>query len=294
MEGCPYVPRTKEGYLLAVALHELYEVAHRRRQPLSPPGHVRQFCVPGLREGYCCLCMGGLIENKWPDITLEDLYCEEDLAELQESAMSQVIDAKHRRQLEGLLRHRQPDRDRRLRRPGRRVENFEGAEDDRDSPGTGQPFGRHPRSRRPLRQPARAEGRAECAGHGRAARRKLPGKGENAPSRPAGVGAGACPGPTPWQSLPMSSSGETEPSQLRYRCPRANHARPHGRVALRPCRRRRLCDRRLPRESLLWRTCHGLNQPAKTGRWRSEMFLILSHAPCLDAPAVFNRFSALK
>lgn len=81
-EGCLYVPRTKEGYLLAVTLHELYEVLTGDTHHCQNPGRCVNSECRVTDEGYCCLCMGGLIDEKWPDLRLEDLYCEEDLAEL--------------------------------------------------------------------------------------------------------------------------------------------------------------------------------------------------------------------
>lgn len=81
-EGCACVPKTRDGYLLAVALHELYELLTADVSHCRHPGTcVNSVCRVSDR-GHCCLCMGGLIDRKWPDIALEDLYCEEDLAEL--------------------------------------------------------------------------------------------------------------------------------------------------------------------------------------------------------------------
>ncbi len=84
MEGCAYVPRTMDGYLLAVALHEVYELLTSDVSHCHHPGTCVNSVCQVSEQGYCCLCMGGLIEQKWPDITLEDLYCEEDLAQLRQ------------------------------------------------------------------------------------------------------------------------------------------------------------------------------------------------------------------
>jgi hypothetical protein len=84
-EGCAYVPRTRDGYLLAVALHELYELlTHDVRHCHHPGTCVNSVCRVSP-QGYCCLCMGGLIDKKWPDITLKELYCSEDLRELKQA-----------------------------------------------------------------------------------------------------------------------------------------------------------------------------------------------------------------
>jgi hypothetical protein len=81
-EGCAYNPKTRDGYLLAVALHELYELLTNDLHHCHNPGTCVNSVCRVSDKGHCCLCMGGLIERKWPDITLEELYCEEDLAEL--------------------------------------------------------------------------------------------------------------------------------------------------------------------------------------------------------------------
>jgi hypothetical protein len=84
LDGCLFVPKTLNGYLLAVTLHELYEIITGDLSHCKNPGKcINSKCLVS-KKGHCCLCMGGLIEEKWPDITLEDLYCEEDLAQLRQ------------------------------------------------------------------------------------------------------------------------------------------------------------------------------------------------------------------
>lgn len=84
-EGCAYVPKSLDSYLLAVTLHELYELLTGDVYHCHHPG----ICVNSVCRvsdcGYCCLCMGGLIDAKWPDLALEDLYCDEDLGELRQA-----------------------------------------------------------------------------------------------------------------------------------------------------------------------------------------------------------------
>jgi hypothetical protein len=82
---CAYAPKTRDGYLLAVALHELYELLTGDVRHCHHPGTCVNSVCRASDRGHCCLCMGGLIERKWPDITLEELYCEEDLAQLRQS-----------------------------------------------------------------------------------------------------------------------------------------------------------------------------------------------------------------
>jgi len=82
LEGCHYVPETLDGYLLAVTLHELYEIITGDLSHCRNPGRCVNSQCRMSKKGYCCLCMGGLIDRKWPDLALEDLYCEEDLGHL--------------------------------------------------------------------------------------------------------------------------------------------------------------------------------------------------------------------
>ena len=79
---CDHTPETMDSYLVAVALHELYEnltgdVSHCRN-----PGKCINSVCRHYENGTCCVCMGGLIDKKYPDLRLEDLFCEEDLSEL--------------------------------------------------------------------------------------------------------------------------------------------------------------------------------------------------------------------
>lgn len=84
-DGCAHAPRTLDGYLLAVTLHELYELLTQDVSHCHHPGTCVNSVCRVFEQGQCCLCMGGLIEQKWPDIALEDLYCEEDLAQLRQA-----------------------------------------------------------------------------------------------------------------------------------------------------------------------------------------------------------------
>lgn len=79
---CAYVPRTMDGYLLAVALHEIYENLTGDVRHCRNPGKCINSVCRLYENGTCCVCMGGLIDHKYPDLQLEDLYCEEDLDEL--------------------------------------------------------------------------------------------------------------------------------------------------------------------------------------------------------------------
>jgi hypothetical protein len=75
-------PDTIDGYLLAITLHELYEVL---TGDFGHCDHARR-CINSMCDiedvGTCSACMGSLIDEKYPDIKLEDLYCEEHLAKL--------------------------------------------------------------------------------------------------------------------------------------------------------------------------------------------------------------------
>jgi hypothetical protein len=79
---CDHVPKTMEGYLLAVTLHELYEnLTHDSRHCRNPGRCLNSVCRIH-KNGTCCVCMGGLIDDRWPDLRLEELYCREHLEAL--------------------------------------------------------------------------------------------------------------------------------------------------------------------------------------------------------------------
>lgn len=84
-EDCAYVPKTMDGYLLAVTLHELYENLTGDVSHCHNPGQCINSICRLFENGTCCVCMGGLIDKKYPDLRLEDLFCEEDLGELRRS-----------------------------------------------------------------------------------------------------------------------------------------------------------------------------------------------------------------
>jgi len=80
--NCAYVPETMDGYLIAVTLHELYENLTGNTRHCRNPGVCINSVCRLYENGTCRACMGGLIEKKYPDLRLEDLYCEENLAKL--------------------------------------------------------------------------------------------------------------------------------------------------------------------------------------------------------------------
>jgi hypothetical protein len=79
---CAYVPHDMESYLLAVTLHELYENLTGDVRHCHNAGKCLNSVCRVNHNGTCCVCMAGLIEKKWPDLTLEDLYCEKHRAGL--------------------------------------------------------------------------------------------------------------------------------------------------------------------------------------------------------------------
>lgn len=81
-DECVYTPGTMDGYLLAVTLHELYENLTGDVHHCQNPGKCLNSVCQVYDNGTCCVCMAGLIDEKWPNLRLEDLYCEEDLGEL--------------------------------------------------------------------------------------------------------------------------------------------------------------------------------------------------------------------
>lgn len=88
-EDCDHVPETMDGYLLSVTLHELYENLTGDVRHCRNPGRCINSICRLYENGTCCVCMGGLIDKKYSDLRLEDLYCEEDLAELR-NALSRL------------------------------------------------------------------------------------------------------------------------------------------------------------------------------------------------------------
>lgn len=82
---CEHKPGTMDSYLLAVTLHELYENLTRDVRHCRNPGKCINSICRLYENGTCCVCMGGMIDRKLPGLTLQDLYCEEDLAELKKA-----------------------------------------------------------------------------------------------------------------------------------------------------------------------------------------------------------------
>jgi len=80
-EMCPG-PGSLDAYLLVITLHELYELLTGDFGHCDNPGRcINSEC--GVYEvGTCSACMGAMIDEKFPDITLEDLYCIEHLRKL--------------------------------------------------------------------------------------------------------------------------------------------------------------------------------------------------------------------
>jgi hypothetical protein len=80
-DACPG-PGSLDAYLLVVTLHELYELLTGDFGHCDNPGRcINSEC--GVYEvGTCSACLGALVDEKFPDLTLEDLYCEGHLANL--------------------------------------------------------------------------------------------------------------------------------------------------------------------------------------------------------------------
>ena len=79
---CYYAPRTLEGYLIAITFHELYENITGDVHHCGHPGTCINSECQYHGNGTCSACMGGFIDKKFPDIALEDIYCEEHLSNL--------------------------------------------------------------------------------------------------------------------------------------------------------------------------------------------------------------------
>lgn len=79
---CFYQPGTMEGYLLSVTFHELYENITGDVRHCRNPGICINATCKFYDNGTCSVCMGGFIDEKLPELTLENLYCAEHLAKL--------------------------------------------------------------------------------------------------------------------------------------------------------------------------------------------------------------------
>lgn len=79
-EEC-YPKSSLDGYLLVITLHELYELLTGDFGHCENPGRcINSEC--GFDVGTCSACMGALVDEKFPDMGLEDLYCPEHLGKL--------------------------------------------------------------------------------------------------------------------------------------------------------------------------------------------------------------------
>ena len=67
-EDCDHVPKTLDGYLLSVTLHELYENLTGDVRHCRNPGKCVNSICRLYENGTCGVCMGGLIEEKYPDL----------------------------------------------------------------------------------------------------------------------------------------------------------------------------------------------------------------------------------
>jgi len=80
-EEC-YGQSSLDAYLLVITLHELYELFTGDFGHCDNPGRcINSEC--GVYEvGTCSACMGALVDEKFPALRLEDLYCPEHLRKL--------------------------------------------------------------------------------------------------------------------------------------------------------------------------------------------------------------------
>lgn len=80
-EEC-YGKSSLDAYLLAVTLHELYELFTGDFGHCDNPGRCINSECGVYVVGTCSACMGTLVDEKFPDLKLEDLYCPEHLRKL--------------------------------------------------------------------------------------------------------------------------------------------------------------------------------------------------------------------
>ncbi len=80
-EEC-YGTGTLDAYLLVIALHELYELLTGDFGHCDNPRRCINSECDLYDVGTCSACMGAFVDKKFPDLTLESLYCEEHLKKL--------------------------------------------------------------------------------------------------------------------------------------------------------------------------------------------------------------------
>ena len=81
-EKCRLKTGTIDGFLLVVTLHELYEVITGDFDHCDNPCTCINSECEYFDVGTCSACMGALIDEKFPDLKLEDIYCPEHLRNL--------------------------------------------------------------------------------------------------------------------------------------------------------------------------------------------------------------------
>jgi hypothetical protein len=80
-EEC-YETCTMDAYLLVIVLHELYELFTSDFDHCDNPGRCINSECGVYDVGTCSACMGYVVDEMFPDIKLEDLYCAGHLAKL--------------------------------------------------------------------------------------------------------------------------------------------------------------------------------------------------------------------
>jgi hypothetical protein len=75
-------PGTIEGYLLAITLHEMYELLTGDFGHCHSPGRCINSECNVYDMGTCSACLGALLDEKFPDLKLDEIYCPEHLAKL--------------------------------------------------------------------------------------------------------------------------------------------------------------------------------------------------------------------
>lgn len=77
-----YGQSSLDAYLIVITLHELYELFTGDFGHCENPGRcINSEC--GIYEvGTCSACMGALVDEKFPNLKLEDIYCPEHLRKL--------------------------------------------------------------------------------------------------------------------------------------------------------------------------------------------------------------------
>ena len=77
-----YGPSSLDAYLLVITLHELYELFTGDFGHCENPGRCINSECGIYTVGTCSACMGAIVDEKFPNLKLEDIYCPEHIRKI--------------------------------------------------------------------------------------------------------------------------------------------------------------------------------------------------------------------